>query len=152
MSTFRRVKDGHPVALALYLRHYSCKPDKTDDRIVGPGARVMLLAHDGTALIVWRKFLDDCIDPRTGQKQQGVNCAVFRNENPARRSSELLLEAQAIARKWWPGLRLYTYVDAGKIKSDNPGYCFKKAGWRSCGHTKGGLVILENTVEGGIKS
>ena len=40
------------------------------------------------------------------------------------------------AWKRWPGERLYTYVDPKKIKSTNPGYCFKVCGWRKCGVTK----------------
>jgi len=43
----------------------------------------------------------------------------------------------------WPGERLYTYVNSHKIRSTNPGYCFLRAGWRKCGMTKGGLIILE---------
>jgi hypothetical protein len=42
----------------------------------------------------------------------------------------------------WPDQRLYTYVNPVKV-SANPGYCFKQAGWRFCGKTKGGLHILE---------
>lgn len=41
-------------------------------------------------------------------------------------------------------MRLFTYVEPGKIRSTNPGYCFKKAGWRACGRNKTGkLVLLE---------
>lgn len=74
-----------------------------------------------------------------------LNCAVFRNENKKLLSSALIKEAVAIALKRWPGERLYTYVNAKKIKSSNPGYCFKAANWKYCGKTKGGLVILEYT-------
>jgi hypothetical protein len=61
--------------------------------------------------------------------QTGYNNAIFRNESP-RLSSEIILEAEhhAIAR-WGPN-RMYTYIDPAKIKSANPGYCFKVAGWR----------------------
>jgi hypothetical protein len=147
-SKFYRVRDGHPIATAIYNRHYSAKPNRKSKQIVGPGASILLITHDDKALIVWREFIDDCIDPRTGQKQQGINCAVFRNEGTsAGASSELLLEAQQIAWQKWPAQRLYTYVDASKIKPGNPGYCFKKAGWRNCGRSKGGLVILEHLAE-----
>lgn len=31
---------------------------------------------------------------------------------------------------------LQTYVDASKVQSANPGYCFIRAGWRRDGHSK----------------
>jgi len=132
------VKDGNPIALALYERHYSCYK-YADGRVrklfCGPGEKMVLLTMNNDALFVWRKFID-----ASGQK--GVNCAVFRNESNIR-SSLLIKEAVSICRNRWPHERLYTYVNANKIKSTNPGYCFKAAGWNECGKTKGGLIILE---------
>ena len=94
-----------------------------------------MIGRDGRALFVWRKFKD-------GSGQQGINCAVFRNEGPEL-SSDLIKEADRIAFKKWPEERHYTYVNGAKMKGVNPGYCFKMAGWRECGKTKGGLTILE---------
>jgi len=132
------VKDGNLIALNMYLRHYSARQYK-DGRerklFCGPGEKIVLLTMNNDALFVWRKFIDD-----SGQK--GVNCAVFRNESKIQ-SSLLIKEAVTICRKRWPQERLYTYVNAKKIKSTNPGYCFKAAGWKECGKTKGGLIILE---------
>jgi DNA modification methylase len=102
---------------------------------VGPGEKLVLLTPRRDALFVWRKFIDD-------SGQQGVNCAVFRNEGPTL-SSHLITEAMGIAWRRWPGARLYTYVDAGKIRSSHPGYCFRMAGWTRAGTSKGGLVVLE---------
>jgi len=137
-GNWRGVKDGNPIALDLYLRHYSAKHYK-DGRIrklfVGPGEKLVLLTTDNKALFVWRKFIDD-------SGQNGVNCAVFRNEG-SMRSSLLIKEAVSICRRRWPNERLYTYVNPKKIKSTNPGYCFMKSGWKKCGITKGGLFILE---------
>lgn len=68
---------------------------------------------------------------------------LFRNESDVL-SSKLILAAEKIAAARWPGERFYTYVDPKKIRSTNPGACFKKAGWRVCGVTKTKkLVILE---------
>lgn len=131
-------KDGNAAGLELYNRHYSAYQyaDGRERKLFcGPGEKTVLLTSKRDALFVWRRFVDD-------SGQQGINCAVFRNEGDAR-SSDLIREAMAIAWKRWPGERLYTYVDATKIRSNNPGYCFIKAGWRHCGKTKGGLVILE---------
>ena len=74
--------------------------------------------------------------------QTGINCAVFRNES-SMLSSDLVREADELAWQKWPGQRHYTYVAPNKVASAHPGYCFKKAGWRKCGTSKGGLVILE---------
>ena len=132
-------KDGDPRALALYLRHYSARHYKDGRRrrlFVGPGEKLVLLTVDCTALFVWRKFL-------SMDNQVGVNCAVFRNEGPIL-SSTLITEACAIAWAKWPNERLYTYVNDSKIKSPNAGYCFKAAGWNTCGRNKTGkLSILE---------
>jgi hypothetical protein len=118
--------DGDPRAYALFKRHYSAMPYKRRLRrpgylFVGPGEKMVLLTLKCDALFVWRKFID-----KSGQ--QGINCAVFRNESPFL-SSELILEAEQLAWKRWPGERLYTYVNPKKILSHNPGYCFKCAGW-----------------------
>ena len=133
------VRDGNPSAWVLFQRHYS-KYHYKDGRIpklfVGPGEKTVLITQDGLALFVWRKFKD-------ASGQEGVNCSVFRNESPLQ-SSHLILEAEKFAWDRWPGLRLYTYVNSRKIKSSNPGYCFKKAGWNTCGTTKvNKLTILE---------
>lgn len=129
-------KDGDQAAYAFFRRHYSAR--KTIPKIrqfVGPGEKLVLVGFMIPALFVWRKFIDD-----SGQK--GVNCAVFRNESPIR-SSRLIHEADNIAWQKWPGERLYTTVSPTSIRSTNPGFCFLKAGWRKCGATKSGLVVLE---------
>lgn len=101
----------------------------------GPGYKLVLSTPCRQALFVWRKF-------RSMDAQQGVNCAIFRNESSIR-SSDLIREADRIADQRWPGERHYTYVNPRHV-SDNPGFCFKMAGWQFCGRTKArGLHILE---------
>ena len=122
----------------LFDRHYSARryrDGRTRKKIMGPGEYLLLLlAPGGDALFGWRKFIS--MDPEA----VGVNCTVFRNES-ARLSSGLILEAEALARQRWPDeTAAYTYVNAGKVRSANPGCCFLKAGWRRAGHTKGGLL------------
>jgi glyoxylate utilization-related uncharacterized protein len=129
-------RDGDPDVLRLYLRHYSCKKNKRSKLFVGPGEKVVLVNEDKTASFVWRRFIDD-------SGQRGVNCAMFRNEGK-QLSSELIRQACRIANAIWPDCRRYTYVNAAKIASGNPGYCFKAAGWAKCGVTKRGLVVLED--------
>jgi hypothetical protein len=120
-------------------RHYSRRryvgPPK-QRQFVGPGERVVLLLTTGNGLFVWRhqRFRQD--------GQIGVNCSVFRNESH-HLSSELILDAEHIARRRWPGQRLFTFVDPRNVKSSNPGFCFIAAGWRPCGYTRKGLRVLE---------
>lgn len=147
--------DGDERAFALAARHYSFHhyTDRRRERegyrnrrlFVGPGEKLVLLTRDCLALFVWRKFI-------SGDGQEGVNCALFRNEGAycgQVQSSRLILLAEAWAWSRWPGERLYTYVDARRVRSSNPGYCFLQAGWRRCGVTKvRGLIILEKEPAG----
>jgi len=141
------VKDGDPRAAALYERHYSCvnvraRKRTGDKRIAGMGEKLILLTSDCKALFGWRRFTRG--PDLAGQ--EGVCCFVFRNEGDVL-SSELILEAEQAAWQRWPGERLFTYINPARIQSSNPGYCFKVAGWRKCGATQGGLVILEKLPE-----
>jgi hypothetical protein len=142
-------KDGDPAAYALMTKHYSFNAyadgRRQDPRyrnrhlFVGPGYKMVLMTSDCLALFVWRKFND-------ASGQQGINCSVFRNEGP-HLSSELILEAEALAWAQWPDKRLYTYIDPRRV-SANPGYCFKCAGWIMIGVTKvNKLHILEKLPE-----
>lgn len=136
-------RDGNPVAMALFRRHYSYRTTRDQLRLfgnpnatlfVGPGQKLVLLTPCQRALFVWRKF-------RSMDEQQGVNCAVFRNEGAAR-SSDLIRAAMDLAWQRWPGERLYTYVNPRKVRSANPGYCFLMAGWRRCGITKARCYLI----------
>lgn len=135
-------KDGDRDCLAMYLKHYSAKryaDGRNRSQFVGPGETIVLRTLSADAIFVWRKFIDD-------SGQQGVNCAVFRNESEYR-SSDLIRQACAIADVAWPNQRRYTYVNAKKVRSTNPGFCFIAAGWRRCGRTKNGLWILEKPTD-----
>jgi DNA modification methylase len=137
-SRWLEVKDGHSEALALYERHYSAyqyADGRERELFIGPGEKLALISRGRDALFAWRKFIDD-------SGETGVNCAVFRNEG-VELSSGLIKEAVAIARRRWPDERFYTYVDADRVRSTNPGYCFIAAGWQRCGETKSGLIVLE---------
>ncbi len=124
----------------------NAEQEHTDGRernqFVGPGAHVVLRTADADAMFVWRDYIDDTIP-----KQEGVECAVFRNEAPRRyTSSELVRQADAIADLCWPGQRHYTKVNPAAVRSKNPGCCFIAAGWRRCGTTQGGLIPLERII------
>lgn len=137
-----RVSCANPIVFELFSRHYSFRHWRKRNgvngrRVSAPGEQLTLLTKCGKALFIWRKekFRKD--------GQEGVNCAVFRNESSVL-SSSLILQAENIAWSRWPGERLFTFVDGKKIKSSNPGYCFKRSGWKVCGITKAKkLIILE---------
>jgi hypothetical protein len=136
------IKDGDMEAKELFDRHYSrhfYKDGRLQKLFVGPGEKMVLVLPDYSALFVFRKFI-------SMNEQTGINCAVFRNESKYL-SSDLIMKAEEIAHKRWPGERLYTYVNKKKIKSINPGCCFKKAGWKKIGLTKGGLLIYEKFIQ-----
>ena len=131
-------KDGDRDCLELYERHYSAyryKDGRKRKLFIGPGEKVVLRTFPGDACFAWRKFIDD-------SGQEGINCAVFRNES-RHKSSDLIRQADEIADCLWPNCRHYTFVRASAVKSTNPGYCFLVAGWRRCGQTNSGLLILE---------
>ncbi|WP_125206349.1 hypothetical protein [Capsulimonas corticalis] len=95
-----------------------------------------LITATGDALFVWRseEFRKD--------DQWGVECSVFRNEGSVQSSLMIREAVEAAVVKWKPQ-RFFTFVNAEKVQSANPGYCFKMAGWSFCGFTKAGLHILE---------
>lgn len=142
------VRDGNPSAFSLFKRHYSCRRSRKLQQFVGPGEKLVLLTADARAVFAWRKFKND-------DGQRGVNCAIFHNEG-AGVASDLIRLADEIAWERWPGERLYTYVNAGKIRpTRQPGRCFLKAGWRYVRRENGkpartkrrGLFILEMLPE-----
>jgi len=136
------VKDGDPRAVAIFKRHYSCVNHKANHvryGFSGKGESMVLITLRTDCLWCWRKV-----------ENEGINCSVFRNEGDIQ-SSELIMEADELAwQRWTNENRHYTYVNARKIKSRHPGYCFLKAGWDYQRDnegkpelTKGGLYILE---------
>ena len=134
-------KDGDRDCLELYERHYSAyryADGRKRKLFVGPGEKVVLRTKPGDAMFVWRKYIDD-------SGQQGINCAVFRNESQ-HQSSELIRQADEIADCLWTDRRHYTYVNSQAVRSTNPGFCFIAAGWNRCGRTKGGLIVLERVM------
>lgn len=130
-ETWVPVKDGNETVRKIFDRHYSryfYKDGRKPALFVGPGSKMVLMTPCARGIFVWRKFI-------SGDGQEGVNCAIFRNEG-AGRSSDLIREAMRLAWERWPGERLYTYVNGRAVESRNPGYCFMMAGWRKCGVTK----------------
>lgn len=144
-------RDGDPIVYALASRHYSFhhyRRPRRDKRIVGPGEKLVLVTADNNAIFIWRRFNRPDL-----AGQIGICCSLFRNEGAyggAILSSALILAAEELALLKWQDrpLRFFTYINPRRIASPNPGYCFKMAGWRYVGKTRGGLVILEKVLSG----
>jgi hypothetical protein len=74
----------------------------------------------------------------------GWTCTIFRNET-GERSSTLILEAEAalVASGASCGPDgLITYVWDARVRSVNPGACFKHAGWKRTGRSADGRKTL----------
>ena len=127
--------------MSIFRRHYTArKKIGKVFQFVGPGEKMVLITPDAKALFVWRKFISDA-------GETGVNCAVFRNEGSSEGiSSDLIRAAKEWAWRRWPGERLYTYVDAAKVRHKrDPGRCFRKAGFRLCDYrTRDGKLVYES--------
>lgn len=129
-----------PVAVAIADRHYNRQKPGTP-QFVPPGRCLVLLSDDTTAL--WVTSWPYAAYVKHAWAGAWVN-SLFRNEG-AHLSSDLIRQAVAVTLwRWsWPPLGMITFVDAGKIRSTNPGYCYLQAGFKRVGHTVGGLVALQ---------
>lgn len=108
-----------------------------------PGQTIVLLTPSNDAVFGWWRP-----DPKSGIKAMngldGWTCTIFRNES-AMLSSTLVLDAELAIRECGYDCGpdgLLTYVWDKKITSVNPGYCFKKAGWKRAGRSADGKKTL----------
>lgn len=132
-----QVRDGDASVREVFDRHYTRRrysDGRQPSLFVGPGEKCVLRTPECDAIFVWRKFISLA-------RQEGVNCAVFRDEG-RRRSSHLISAACEVAWERWPGERLYTYVRSDAVRSTNPGYCFQAGGWRKVGWNKSGKLVI----------
>lgn len=151
-GTWVPMRDGDPSVMAIAGRHYTNRIGKAIRQCVGPGEKMVLMTPDGRALFAWRKFKSDA-------GEEGVNCAIFRNEGRAQ-ASDLIHEADSLDWNRWRGERLYTYVNDRKVEHKRqPRRCFLKAGWHYVRASNGkpkrtkkrGLLVLECLPEAAVK-
>ena len=127
-------------------RHYSRRTIGARQFLYS-GRKLVLRDALGQVLFAW--IYPDAMMRMDGQT--GYNNAIFRNESE-RRSSDIVLEAERAAIAKWGIGRGYTYVDPERVRSVNPGYCFKMAGWRVDGQSKSGKIRLVKDPISGIPS
>lgn len=129
-------------AAALADRHYS-RRTVGSPQFMPPGQTVILLERTAAAVFGWWRP-----DPASGLRAMngldGWTCTIFRNESGVR-SSELFLAAEvalvAAGHDCGPD-GFITYVWDCRIRSVNPGFCFKRAGWRTTGRSADGRKTL----------
>ena len=130
----QRTTHFDPEMARLADRHYS-RVRVGSPQYAPPGKMLVLRDALGTVLFVWswQQYRKD--------GQTGYNCSIFRNES-TRVSSGIILEAEQAAVTLWGSGRAFTYVDETHVKSNNPGYCFKVAGWVLRGKSKTGKLLF----------
>ena len=132
---WRRAHRFDRECLPLADRHYS-RQKPGAPQFAPPGRCVVLKSGDPVSA-VWVSSWP--LAEYTKHEWSGAwVCSMFRNEGPEL-SSELIQQAIAATRHEWgdpPELGMITFVKADAIRSVNPGYCFKRAGFRRVGETK----------------
>lgn len=134
-------------ALPIADRHYN-RQKIGSPQFVPPGRCLVLLTERADAL--WVTSYPEAKYVQHAWAGAWM-CSCFRNESNYL-SSQLITEAVA-ATRWYastdpdwgdiPALGFITFVNKGKVRSDNPGYCYKMAGWKHVGYTQGKLVALQ---------
>ncbi|WP_052098089.1 hypothetical protein [Paenibacillus stellifer] len=135
-----RVQKADDSCRQLADRHYS-RQTVGALQFTRPGDNLVLRTPLGNAFwVTWRGIRDDGLD--------AWECTHFRNEAPSMYLSSNMIRAAVAATlaEWGPPPPdgIITYVDADKVRSRNPGCCFKAAGFRRIGQSKRrGLVLLQ---------
>jgi hypothetical protein len=133
---WQRVTKFDPRAVILADRHYSRR--KIGSRqFMPPGETVILLSDDAMAVFGWWRP-----HPASGIKAMngldGWTCTIFRNESNEL-SSKMILAAEQYLLNLGVSIGksgFITYVYDKKIRSSNPGFCFKMAGYKVTGRSK----------------
>lgn len=119
------------VGASLADKHYSRRTPGSN-QFMPPGQTIVLIGHDMRSVFGWHRP-----GPHTGIKLmsglEGWTCTIFRNEGNVL-SSELILDAELAVEKLGYGCGkdgFITYVWDSRVQSENPGACFKHAGWKT---------------------
>ena len=130
-----------PVARALADRHYN-RQSPGASQFVPPGRCLVLTAPQALWVTSWplAQFVQHA------WAGAWVN-SLFRREGGDVLASEMIRQAVAATRWRWPevpDLGMVTFVDASQVRHKrDPGRCYRHAGFRRVGHTKGGLVAWQ---------
>lgn len=147
-NPWRQVEKCDPDCVRLADRHYS-RRKVGSPQFMPPGQTIVLITPERDAVFGWwRPHPDSGLEALNGL--DGWTCTIFRNEG-RRLSSELVLAAERslLATRFDIGPDgLLTYVWDERLRSTNPGYCFKVAGWKVAGKSwDGRKTLLQKLVE-----
>jgi hypothetical protein len=127
-------------AAALADRHYNRRTPGSN-QFMPPGETVVLVAPSAV-FGWWRPHPSSGL--RAWNNLDGWTCTIFRNESEVL-SSAMILEAEHalidLASSCGPD-GLITYVWDSRVRSVNPGACFKAAGWKRTGRSADGRKTL----------
>lgn len=129
-----------PQGAALADRH--CSRRKVGSPQFMPPGQTLVLVRPGAVFGWWRPHPLSGLQAMNGL--DGWTCTIFRNES-SELSSLLVLQAERALSESGAGCGpdgMLTYVFDRKIKSVNPGYCFKRAGWHVRGRSARGDKTL----------
>lgn len=132
---------GDPRAAQIADRHYN-RQKIGSPQFVPPGRCLVLITEKADAFWVTSYPFAEYV------KHEWAGawvCSAFRNESDIL-SSELIMEAVAISKWKWepPDFGMITFVDTTKVRKKRDwGRCYRKAGFKEVGKTKGGLIALQ---------
>ena len=141
MSWWRESHRADPRSVKIADRHYN-RQKVGSPQFVPPG-RCFVLRHEDDAL--WTTSWPYAEYVKHAWAGAWMN-SLFRNESD-RLSSTLIREAIAHTLAYWPQppeLGMVTFVDDRKTRRKrDPGRCYRKAGFRHVGFTRGGLWAFQ---------
>lgn len=120
-----------PVASRLADGHYS-RRKVGSPQFMPPGQTICLLSRDHRAIFGWWRP-----HPASGLASMngldGWTCTIFRNDRSSWLSSAMIVDAERSIAILGYGVGpdgLLSYVWPAKVRSANPGFCFKRAGYQ----------------------
>ena len=148
-SPWRLSDRADPAALPIADRHYN-RQKIGSPQFVPPGRCLVLLTADRSALWVTSWPFPQYV--KHAWKGAWVN-SMFRREGSAYLASDIIRLAIAHTRAEWPDvppLGMVTFIDPTKVRTGRShraehaiGKCYRKAGFRHVGFTKGGLWVFQ---------
>ena len=113
-------------ALAIFDGHYSCQTHPPGE-VGPPGRKIVLVSPCERAL--WCSHWPD--PTLTLDKLDAFRCSVFHSTGDGLASEQIEAAMLLTLDRWGEPPRdgWVTWVDTRKVRSANPGYCFKRAGW-----------------------
>lgn len=142
MMLWWRSHRADPEVVRLADRHYYRKKIGTP-QFVPPGRCLVLKTKDADAFWVTSWPYAEYVQHAWAG---AWICSAFRNESPYL-SSLLIRQAVAATVAEYghpPRLGMVTFVNPKRVRKKRDwGRCYRKAGFTPCGHTKGGLVVLQ---------